>query len=202
MAQPSIRTYDGLRPSSLPAQRGCSGFSTVQMPLLRRERLVVEANKRVLKKQQVILRQGVSGLGEKGVIVKVPNGYFRNYLRPRGLAVPVTEGILGRIEKEKRDAENTAREVKAKAKAMAVALQTIGKFIIKKKAGENNQIYGSVTTAEVVEAIAQQTGRTLDKKAVELPEIKEVGTYDASIKLHPEVVGTFKIVVQREKNVG
>lgn len=59
----------------------------------------------------------------------------------------------------------------------------------------------SVTAAEVVEAIAQQTGRTLDKKKVELPEIKLVGAYDATVKLHPEVVGSFKVVVQREKNV-
>lgn len=59
----------------------------------------------------------------------------------------------------------------------------------------------SVTTAEVIDAIAQQTGRTLNKKDVELPEIKSVGSFDASIKLHPEVIGTFKVVVQREKNV-
>jgi large subunit ribosomal protein L9 len=60
----------------------------------------------------------------------------------------------------------------------------------------------SVTAAEVVEAIAQQTGRTLDKKKVELPEIKLIGSYDAAIRLHPDVLGTFKVVVQREKNVG
>lgn len=60
----------------------------------------------------------------------------------------------------------------------------------------------SVTTQEVVNAIAQQTGREVDKRLVTLPEMKSVGTYDASVKLHPEVVGEFKVVVQREKNQG
>ncbi len=81
-------------------------------------------------------------------------------------------------------------------------MRSIPPEITMKKELENDSmsLWGcSVTTAEVVEAIAQQTGRTLNKKDVELPEIKSIGSFDASIKLHPEVVGTFKIVVQKEK---
>ena len=86
-------------------------------------------------------------------------------------------------------------------KAMATALATIGKFVIKKKASsDSDAIFGAVTAAEVVAAVEQQTGRVLDKRAVTLPEIKSVGTFDATVKLHPEVVGAFKVVVQREKN--
>ena len=83
---------------------------------------------------------------------------------------------------------------------MAVALQTIGKFVIKKKTGDGDAIFGSVTSVEVVDAIFQQTGRKLDKREVELPEIKTTGSYDARVRLHPEVYGSFKVVVQREKN--
>lgn len=63
------------------------------------------------------------------------------------------------------------------------------------------RIFHSVTTAEVVDAIAQQTGKQLDKREVTLPDIKTLGNYDATVRLHPEVVGTFKVVVQREKTV-
>jgi large subunit ribosomal protein L9 len=119
---------------------------------------------------------------------------------------------------------------------MAIALSTIGKFIIKKKVGEEDRIFGrcvssplyvrkchlllltpvninlpmvsdctgicscSVTTAEIVDAIFQQTGRELNKKDIELPEITSLGTFPATIRLHPEVIGTFNVVVQREKN--
>jgi len=84
---------------------------------------------------------------------------------------------------------------------MATALATIGKFVIKKKtAPDGDEIFGSVSVAEVVAAVEQQTGKVLDKRAVTLPEIKTVGTFDATVKLHPEVVGAFKVVVQREKN--
>ena len=90
-------------------------------------------------------------------------------------------------------------EVKAKAVAMKTALATIGKFIIKKKAGEGDVLFGAVTTTEVVAAIEQQTGRSLDKREVTLPEIKTLGTYEATVRLHPEVTGAFKVVVQKEK---
>jgi large subunit ribosomal protein L9 len=81
---------------------------------------------------------------------------------------------------------------------MATALSTIGKFVIKRKVGENNMIFGSVTTENVVEAIRMQTGRELARKDITLPEIKALGTYDATVKLHKEVVGSFKIVVQKD----
>lgn len=125
-------------------------------------------------------------------------GYFRNYLQPNGWAAQATDGILEQIKKQ-RDAEDRARmEEKAKAQAMATALSVIGKFIIKRKVGEGNKIFGSVTAQDVVEAIKMQTGREIEKKNVTVPEIKELGSYDATVKLHPEVVGAFKVVVQKD----
>lgn len=154
-----------------------------------------------LKPIQVVLTKKVPNLGDAGALVTVPLGYFRNLLRPARLATPATEGALRNIEAARQAEIKRANEVKAKAQAMATALATIGKFVIKKKASsDSDAIFGAVTTAEVVAAVEQQTGRVLDKRAMTLPEIKSLGTFDATIKLHPEVVGAFKVVVQREKN--
>ena len=164
----------------------------------RRSSLVVLAQKRVQKKLQIVLSKDVKDLGNAGELKSVPLGYYRNYLQPQGLANLATESVLTAIQ-ERQAAEERARlEEKAKAQAMATALSTIGKFIIKKKCGDSNQIFGSVTTAEIAEAIRQQTGRELDRRTFTVPEIKELGTFDATVKLHPEVVGEFKVVVQKD----
>lgn len=147
-----------------------------------------------------MLVETVPDIGPKGTLATVTTGYYRNFLYPQKLAKPATEGVLASLQKEAAAQEKAALAVVAKAKAMAIALQTIGKFIIKKNVGESNQIFGSVTAQEVVDAIEQQTGRVVDKRMVTLPEIKEAGTFNASVKLHPEVTGEFKLVIQREKN--
>ena len=148
---------------------------------------------------QIVLNQPISGLGAKGDLATVPLGYFRNFLAPTRAASVATAGILRQADKAKEDEIRKAAEVKTKAGAMKTALATIGKFVIKKKAGEGDVIFGAVTTAEVVAAIEQQTGRVLDKKALTLPDIKALGTYDVTVRLHPEVMGEFKVVVQKEK---
>ncbi|KAL4458871.1 hypothetical protein ABPG75_013736 [Micractinium tetrahymenae] len=166
-----------------------------------RQAVQVVAQKRVQKKQQVILVRDVPGLGAEGSLKTVPVGFWRNYLQPQGLAAFADAGILERI-RQQREAEERARlEEKAKAQAMATALATIGKFVVKKKVGDKDAIFGSVTAQELVDAIRMQTGRELDRKAVALPEIKTLGTYDASIKLHPEVTGFFKVVVQKDTGI-
>jgi large subunit ribosomal protein L9 len=158
----------------------------------------IVAQRAVTKKVQVVLTKDIKNLGVAGTLKSVPLGFYRNYLNPQGLASIATESVLQTI-KQKQEAEERARmEEKAKAQAMATALATIGKFIIKKKSGESDQIFGSVTTAEVAEAIRLQTGRELDRREFTVPEIKTLGTYDASVKLHPEVVGQFKVVVAKD----
>lgn len=84
----------------------------------------------------------------------------------------------------------------AGARAIATALATIGKFTVKKTVGEDGKIFGSVTTSDVVDAIEQQTSKKMDKKAITLPDISEVGIYECSIKLHPDVTGVFKLEVK------
>lgn len=163
-----------------------------------RSSLRVVAQRAVTKKVQVVLKDNVSNLGSQGELKSVPLGFYRNYLQPQGLAAMATDSILAEIKRKAEIEERMRMEEKAKAQAMATALSTIGKFVIKKKVGENEQIFGSVTPQEVVDAIKMQTGRELERRNVTLPEIKTLGTYDASVKLHSEVSGSFKVVVQKD----
>ena len=86
-------------------------------------------------------------------------------------------------------------QIKDTAVQLKTALATIGKFVIKKKAGESKQIFGSVTTAEVADLIKTQTSREVEKGDITLPSIKELGDYTVSVKLHPEVSAEFTLVV-------
>lgn len=163
----------------------------------RAARLNVQANKKVAKKSTVVLVKDQPNLGSAGDVVTVSMGYFRNNLEPFGLAKKATGDVLESV------AADAAAKVAAKnaesagAKAIATALQTIGKFVVKKTVGEDGKIFGSVTTQDVVDAVKQQTSKELDKKAITVPDINEVGTYDVSVKLHPEVTGAFKLEVQK-----
>lgn len=158
----------------------------------------VVAQRAVTKKVQVVLTRNVPELGQQGQLKAVPVGYFRNYLSPQGFASLATDSILQQIQRQQ-DAEDRAKlEERAKAQAMATALATIGKFIIKKKVGENEQIFGSVTSADVAEAIKMQTGRELKKSDITVPDIKTLGSYECTVKLHADVVGAFKVIVQKD----
>ena len=148
---------------------------------------------------QVVLTKPVPNLGAPGDLVTVPLGFARNFLKPNRLASDATRGVVANIERAAAAAVAAAEAEKDKAAAMATALATIGKFVIKKKGGEGDTIFGAVTAADIVDAVAMQTGKTLDKRALSVPDIKATGTYDVSVKLHPAVTGTFKVVVQREK---
>ncbi|KAL0052535.1 hypothetical protein WJX82_003532 [Trebouxia sp. C0006] len=205
MAHAQLHCCEGLRCQSSQILTGSKQFNALshgQTPRARAQRTFhVVAQKRVKKTQQVVLTaQGAkAGLGAAGQITKVPNGYFRNYLQPARLALPATQGILDNILKQEQNEVQLAQQVQAKAQAMATALQTIGKFTIKKRSGDKESIFGSVTEQEVVDAIEAQTSRKLNKKLIELPDIKKLGTYEATVKLHPNVTGRFKVVVQKEK---
>ncbi len=146
---------------------------------------------------EVILRENVEGLGKRGDIVRVKDGYARNYLIPRRLAVPVTDGNIKQIELEKRNwAIKHQKEVEA-AEAVKDMIEKIT-ITVTKKAGENNQLFGSVTAQDIADALAKEKV-DIDKKKIELPEqIKELGTFPVKIKLHPEVVIETKVYVVSE----
>jgi len=146
---------------------------------------------------EVILREDVQKLGRRGEVVKVADGYGRNYLLPRGLAMVVTESNKAMIGKEHK--AHVARLAKEKAEFEALAQRIASlRFIAPRKVGENDALYGSVTSGDVAEFLKAK-GIEIDKRKVQLEEpIKKLGEHEVGIKLHPEVVATLKLLVTKE----
>ena len=144
---------------------------------------------------KVILQADVSGQGKKGQIVNVSDGYARNYLLPRKLAVEATADALNAIKNReaalarKRAAEQEqARELAGKLASMPVR--------VRKKAGESGKLFGAVTAKEIGEAFREQHGQDLDHRKIVLDEpIKAYGNYEIKVRLFPEITGTLFVTV-------
>jgi len=146
---------------------------------------------------KLILTSDVLGLGAPGDVVEVKDGYGRNYLLPRGLALAVTEENKARIAKERKVWEVRLSKEKAEFAAVAERIAAL-RFIAPRKVGENDQLYGSVTSGDVAEFL-ETKGIVIDKRKVQLDEpIKRLGDHEVKIKLHPEVVATLKLLVSKE----
>ena len=146
---------------------------------------------------ELILRDDVDKLGRRGDIVKVKDGFARNFLLPRGLGMPVNAANKAMIEKEKK--ANLARLAKEKAEFEQLA-QRIGtlRFIAPRKVGENDVLYGSVTAGDVADFLKTK-GIEIDKRKVQLDEpIKHLGEHELKIRLHPEVLAALKLLVTKE----
>lgn len=146
---------------------------------------------------EIILREDVQYLGKAGDVVKVKNGYARNYLLPKGLAYPATEGNKKRIAFEgERIARRRAGE-RAAAEEAAAKLRDVA-LTFPMKVGEEDKLYGSVTASDIQRRLEAQ-GIHVDKRQIELPEpIRSLGEFPVSIKLHQEVRPQITIVVVRE----
>ena len=143
---------------------------------------------------QVILREHVDNLGRRGEIVKVADGYARNYLLPRKLALLATEGNKKQIERERGKYVAKEAEEQKVAEAMAERLGAL-EIAIAKKVGETEALYGSVTTADIAEALAAK-GFEIDRRKMHLAEpIKRLGEFDVPVKLHPDVTAHVKVRV-------
>jgi large subunit ribosomal protein L9 len=146
---------------------------------------------------EVILRQHVDNLGERGQIVKVADGYARNYLLPRKLALPATEGNKKHVERERRIVETREAEEKGQAEAIATRLRAVD-ITIARRVGETEQLYGSVTAADIAEYLKDK-GFEIDRRKLVLPDpIKMVGEHDVPLKLHREVTVPLKVKVVKE----
>lgn len=146
---------------------------------------------------KVILTEDVASLGSIGAIVQVKNGYARNYLVPRALAVPANEGNQKELEHRQRILAAKSQRILEEIKAVAKKIEKL-KLEIKKAVGEEDRIFGSVTSAEVAELIGAQ-GIQVSKKDVHFEEeIKKTGKYSVDIKLHSEVTAKIKIKVVAE----
>ncbi len=146
---------------------------------------------------EVILREHVDNLGRRGEIVKVADGYARNFLLPRKLALPVTEGNKKHVERER--ARFDAKEAEERSGAEAIAARMAGVEVeIARKVGETEALYGSVTSADIVDALKAR-GFDVDRRKLQLADpIKKVGEFDVPVKLHRDVTTTVKVKVVPE----
>jgi large subunit ribosomal protein L9 len=147
---------------------------------------------------EVILREHVDNLGRRGDVVKVADGYARNYLLPRKLALPATDGNKKQIERERAKFEAKESDERRAAEAMAQRLSAL-EIVIARKVGETEALYGSVTAADIAEAAAAQ-GFELDRRKVQLAEpLKKIGDVEVPVKLHREVTAQLKVRVVPEE---
>lgn len=147
------------------------------------------------KRVQVVLNKNVSKLGTTGDLVDVAPGYARNYLIPQGIGVLATPGILRQVEQRKEKERQRLLAEKQEAESRKTALQTVGRFVVRKQVGEGEAIFGTVTTQDVADAIAAATNQEVDRRGITLPEIGKTGFYKAQVKLHPEVTAEVEIQV-------
>lgn len=145
----------------------------------------------------VILREHVDHLGKRGEIVKVADGYARNYLLPRKLALLATEGNKKHVERERRIVE--AREAEERGQAEAIAARmTLVELVFPRRVGDTEQLYGSVTAGDITELLKAK-GFEIDRRKLILPEaIKMLGEHTVNLKLHREVSVPLKIQVVKE----
>ena len=146
---------------------------------------------------EVILREHVEHLGQRGEIVKVAAGYARNYLLPRNLALPATDGNKKHVERERRIVEARESQERGVAEALGARLAAVD-ITIARRVGDTEQLYGSVTSGDIADFLKEQ-GFDVDKRKLILPEaIKAVGDYDVPLKLHREVTIPLKVHVVKE----
>lgn len=145
---------------------------------------------------KVILLKELDNLGEAGDVVKVKNGYGRNYLIPQGLARLATPGAIKHAEEIRRQAAHKISKKKDDAEALAKTIEKTP-VVIKAKVGEGNRLFGTVTSQQLAVEL-QNRGISVDRRKIDLEDIRTTGEYSASIKLHPEVSADLKVVVESE----
>jgi large subunit ribosomal protein L9 len=143
---------------------------------------------------EVILRDNIENLGRRGEVVKVADGYARNYLLPRKLALPATPANMKVVERQRRIAEAHEASERADAESIAVRL-TQAECIIARRVGEHDTLYGSVTAADIAECLAGK-GFVVDKRRIQVEEpLKQLGEFTVPIKLHRDVVAQLRVRV-------
>jgi len=150
---------------------------------------------------EVILREHVDNLGRRGEIVKVADGYARNYLLPRKLALLATDGNKKQVERERAKFDVKEADEQNAAQAIADRMANV-EVVVARKVGETEALYGSVTTADITEALAAK-GFEVDRRKLQLIEpFKRLGEYDVVLKLHREVTAHVKVKVVAEGSQG
>lgn len=147
---------------------------------------------------KIILLQDDKKLGKKGDTIEVSEGYARNYILPKKLGVEANAKNLNDLKLQKANQEKKAQELLDSAKAMAANLEN-RQILVKIKAGEGGKTFGSVSSKEIAAALKEQHGIEIDKKKIQLPEnLKNFGTYEVALKLHPQVTAMLSVKVAEE----
>ena len=144
---------------------------------------------------KIVLREDVETLGHKGDLVDVADGYARNFLVPRGLAMKATRGGIAQAEAMRRN--RSAREERDRGEAQELAGKiTASTIVVTAHAGEGGKLFGSITSADLAEAIAQQAGAEIDRRWIQLAEpIKELGELEVPVRLHADVTASVQVEV-------
>jgi len=147
---------------------------------------------------EVILKEPVDNLGNRGDVVKVAPGYARNYLLPRKLALAVTEGNKRQIEAERKRASAIEAQERVTADALSARLAQV-EVVVARRVGERDTLYGSVTSADIADALARQ-GFEIDRRKLQLAEpLKHLGEFSVPIKLHRDITTPVKVLVVKEE---
>ena len=145
---------------------------------------------------KVLLKADVANLGTGGEVVRVRAGFARNFLLPRGLALPATSGNLSRVEELKQAADQRKKQERTAAEELKQKLAGLS-LKIARKVGDEGKMYGSVTSKDIAEAAAA-AGVEIDRKRIELAEpLKALGAVEVPVKLHHDVTGTLKVEVTK-----
>lgn len=146
---------------------------------------------------EVILREEVLGLGKAGELVKVREGFARNFLIPQKKAVLADPKNVKQMEHQKRVAEARSKKLRKGSEELAAKLSNVS-ITIAREAGEEDKLFGSVTARDIAEAL-RKSDIVIDKRLIHLKEpLKQIGVFDVEIKLHPEVTGTVKVWVVKK----
>lgn len=146
---------------------------------------------------EVILKEDIEKLGSRGDVVKVAEGYGRNFLLPRKLAIEANKGNKTVIEQMKASAVRRSATEKAEAEQLAKQFDNVS-LEFTRKVGEKDHLFGSVTSSDIAEQL-EKKGFTVDRRKIQLDEpLKSLGEYDVPIKLHKEVTARFKVTVKKE----
>ena len=147
------------------------------------------------KRVSVVLSEDVLSLGKNGDLVDVAPGYARNFLLPQGKAVPLTPAVLKQVEHRRAKEAERQAALKQEALDFRTALDTIGRFTVKKQTGGDDVLFGTVTNADVAEAIEAATKKEVDRRDIIVPEIHRTGTYKVQVKLHTDVTAEINLEV-------
>ncbi len=145
---------------------------------------------------EVILLQDVKALGKKGEIVKVNDGYARNFILPKKLGIEASKKNLSDLKKQREDEERERQEILKEAQILGEQIKKIG-VTLKIKTGENGKVFGSVSSKEIATVLLEQHQLEIDKKKINISDqIKSTGEYEVSVKLHPQVTVLLKVKVE------